>query len=257
MHHGPKMLVLPNVWDAASACIFEDAGFAAIGTSSAAAAYSLGYRDGQRVPPEEMLAAIARIARAVAIPVTADVEAGYRDPIETARLVVEAGGVGINLEDVTGDGPDSLRPTAGQADLIARIRAATNLVINARTDIFLMGIGDPATRFDRPVERLNAYARAGADCLFAPGLRDADTFARLVRAVEGPVNILAVEGGPPLAELERMGVARVSLGSGPMRATLGFLRRSAADLLAGRADSLVGDGAIPYTEMNRLMEVSK
>ena len=254
LHGGPKILVLPNAWDVASARIFEAAGFPAIGTTSAGVANSLGYPDGERITRDEMLEVVRRIARAVSIPVTADVEAGYGDPVGTAQAVVDAGAAGLNLEDTTGENPDSLTPLAAQVKTIETIRSETDLVINARTDIFLASIGDPATRLERTIERLNAYRKAGADCLFAPGVRDADTIGKLVRAVQGPLNILATVGAPPIAELERLGVARVSIGSGAMRASMGLTRRIATELLERGTYSSFTEGAMLYTDANRLFE---
>ena len=249
LHHGPRILTLPNAWDAASARIFEDAGFQAVGTSSAGVAFALGYPDGQHIPLDEMLEAVARIARAVSVPVTADVEAGYDDPVATARGVVETGAVGMNLEDVSG----SLVALQKQTAHIRQIRAATDLIINARTDIFLESIGDESTRFERTVERLNAYLHAGADCAFAPGVRDAETIGRLALAVAGPLNILAVAGSPSTAEMERMGVARVSVGSGPMRVTLALVRRMAEQLRDEGTFEMLRD-AVPYAELNALLK---
>jgi 2-methylisocitrate lyase-like PEP mutase family enzyme len=254
LHHGPRILVLPNAWDVASARIFEDAGCAAIGTSSAGVAFALGYADGQHIPRDEMLEVVHRIASAVSVPVTADVESGYGDAVATARAVVEAGAAGLNLEDVNhgkGDAP-SLLPIDKQVRNIHDIRAATDLVINARTDIFLLGIGDASTRFERTVQRLNAYLHAGADCAFAPGVRDAETIENLARDLLGPLNILAAAGTPSIEELERMDVARVSVGSGPMRATLALVRRIAEELHHRGGFEILRD-AIPYPELNALL----
>jgi len=199
-----------------------------------------------------MLEMVARIARAVKIPVTADVEAGYDDAVETARQVWAAGAVGMNLEDTTG--ADRLRDLAEQTGLIRAIRSTTpKMVINARTDIFLNAIGEEATRFDRAVERLNAYRDAGADCLFAPGVRDRDTIARLVKAVRGPLNILAGPGSPAIPELQELGVARVSVGSGAMRATLGLVDRIAKELRERGSYTSMTEGAMAYAEVNRLL----
>lgn len=252
LHQGPRILVLPNAWDVASARIFEKAGFPAIGTSSAGVAFSLGYPDGQRISAGEMIAVVKRIAGAVSVPVTADVEAGYGDAVATAQALVDAGAAGMNLEDVTGDGPDSLVDLAMQIRIIEKIRSTTDLVINARTDIYLTGIGELATRFARTVERLNAYRKAGADCLFAPSVRDRETIGKLVSVLDGPLNILAVAGTPPAAELERLGVARVSVGSGPMRAAMGLTERIAKELLASGTYSSITEGAVTYADANRL-----
>jgi 2-methylisocitrate lyase-like PEP mutase family enzyme len=244
--HRP-VLVLPNAWDAASARIFERAGFPAIGTTSAGIAFALGYADGERVPRGEMVEAIARIVRAVHVPVTADLEAGYGDAERTAREVWAAGAVGMNLEDGTKEGLFDLAP------VIRAVRAAVpSMVVNARTDVFWRCVGDEASRFKRAVERLNAYREAGEDCLFAPGVQDGATIARLVEAVHGPLNVLAVSGTPPVAELKRMGVARASMGSGPMRAALGLLHRIAQQLRRDGSYLAMLNGAMPYAEANSL-----
>ena len=250
LHQGPKILVLPNAWDAASARIFETAGFPAIATTSAGVANSLGYADGQRISREEMLDAVRRIVKAVSVPVTADVESGYDDPLATAQALVDLGAVGMNLEDTKGEA--SLVDLAGQVKLIESIRSNTDLVINARTDIFLFSIGDPATLFERTVERLKAYRQAGADSLFVPGVRDPEIIGRLTRAVDGPINILAVAGSPSISELERMGVRRVTVGSGAMRATMGLTRRIAEELRDRGTYTSFTDGAMDYITANRL-----
>ncbi|MBZ5604929.1 MAG: isocitrate lyase/phosphoenolpyruvate mutase family protein [Acidobacteriia bacterium] len=246
--HRPT-LVIGNAWDVAGARIFERAGFAAIGSSSAGVAFALGYPDGQKISREEMLEVVARMAKAVKIPVTADVEAGYDDPVETAHRVWAAGAVGMNLEDTAGSEElIDLRP------IIRSIRAAVpKMVINARTDIFLNQIGDAATRFDRAVERLRMYRDAGADCLFAPGVRDRETIGQLVAALQAPLNILATAGSPPIAEMKSLGVARVSVGSGPMRATLGLCDRIARELHDQGTYTSMIEGAIPYADVNRLL----
>lgn len=263
LHHGPRLLFLPNAWDVVSARILEECGHPAVATSSAAVAFSLGYPDGQRISRNEMLEVAGRIARAVEIPVTADLEAGYgttvQDMVETVKAAIAAGVVGMNLEDVTGDDKNSFVDLPLQVDKIRAIcETAKSLgvpfVLNARTDIYLMPIGPEATRFERTVERLRAYRDAGASCLFAPCLYDRDTIAKLVKAVEAPVNILANPACPPIAELEKIGVARVSVGSGIMRATLGLVRRIGKDMLESRSCEMMFAGAIPHAELNRLMQ---
>lgn len=262
LHAGPHILVLPNVWDVASARVLEELGYPAVATSSAGVAFSLGYRDGQRISRLEMLEVVGRIARSVRIPVTADMEAGYGttvgDMADTAKALVTAGAVGLNVEDVTGDTEDTQVPVPLQVEKIRAIRETSAslgvpLVINARTDVYLMSIGDLATRFDRTVERLRAYRQAGADCLFAPGIQDRETIAKLVKAVAAPVNVLVTNGSPSLADLEKMGVARASVGSGLMRATLGLVRRIGKELKEnGSYASLFAD-SIPFNEVNQVM----
>jgi 2-methylisocitrate lyase-like PEP mutase family enzyme len=255
LHQGPAILILPNAWDVASARVFEDAGFPALGTTSAGVANSLGYPDGGFISRDEMLEVVGRIVRAVKIPVTADVEFGYGDPVATAKGVAAAGAVGMNLEDTRGEDPESLVDLEEQVAIIQSIHALKlPIVLNARTDIFLAGIGDPSTRLARTVERLNAFREAGADCLFAPGVKDAETIAALAKQVNGPLNILATVGTPPAGELERLGVAKVSVGSGPARATLGLVRRIAMELRDKGSFQTMLDGQIPYAEINSLLK---
>jgi len=168
-----------------------------------------------------------------------------------------AGAVGINLEDAVPGLGGRLEAVGLQTEKIRAIRdlavvIGLPLVLNARTDVYLAAVGDPAGRFDEAAARARAYREAGADCVFVPGVRDAATIERLVRAVGGPLNVLATTGTPPVDELQRLGVARVSVGSGPMRATLGLLQRIATDLAAGRFDAFT-TGSLPYDEVNRLM----
>jgi 2-methylisocitrate lyase-like PEP mutase family enzyme len=262
LHHGPRILILANAWDVISARMVEDTGFPAVATTSAGVAAALGYPDGQRTPRREMLELVARIARAVNVPVTADMEAGYcttpAEMAEMAREVVAAGIVGLNLEDVTGDDESSQVEIGLQAEKIAAVREASasagvSLVINARTDVYLMPIGPAETRFERTVERLRAYRKAGADCVFAPGIRDRETIARLVRAVDAPLNVLLQAGGPNLAELEKLGVARASIGSGTMRAALGTARKFFKALSEYQEHAPLLEGAVSYDEVNRML----
>jgi 2-methylisocitrate lyase-like PEP mutase family enzyme/aspartate/methionine/tyrosine aminotransferase len=257
LHHRDRILVLPNAWDVGSARVFEDAGFPAIATTSAGVAAVFGYPDRQQIPGELMLDMVRRIANAVSIPVTADVEAGYEDPAATALAVMQAGAVGMNLEDTPNDDPRVLADLAQQVAIVRSIRAKTNLVINARTDVFLMGVGDPATRFDRAVERLNAYRDAGADSLFIPGVSDAETIGKLAKAVRGPINIIAVKGTPPIAELQKLGVARVTIGSGAARAALGLARRVAKELSEQGTYSTFTEDAISYVDVNRMLAAKR
>jgi 2-methylisocitrate lyase-like PEP mutase family enzyme len=262
LHLGPRILVLPNAWDVASARILEELGYPAIATTSAGIAFSLGYPDGQRVSRDQMLEVVARIARAVRIPVTADMEAGYgttiKDMGETARALIAAGAIGMNLEDVTGDDETSHVDVKLQVEKIGAIvevskSAGVPLVLNARTDVYLMPIGPVESRFDRTVERLRAYRRAGADCLFAPGVHDRETIAKLVSAMKAPLNILLSAACPTIRDLETMGVARASAGSAAMRATLGLLRRIGKDLLEEGTYKQMLEGAVLFAELNQIM----
>ncbi len=240
MHYGASPLVLPNAWDAASACILEQAGFQAVATTSSGVAASLGHPDGQHISRDMLIAVVAHVTRVVTCPVSVDLEAGYGETVakvlETVRAIVATGAVGINIEDSTKQQVKSLVDVSFQVELLKSIREMASsmdmpLVINARTDVFLLPAGEPDQRFEEAVQRLNMYWQAGADCLFPIGVSDAATIAKLVRAVNGPINVVASSTAPSIAELTGLGVARISFASGLMRATLAHLRRIARELL--------------------------
>jgi 2-methylisocitrate lyase-like PEP mutase family enzyme len=209
MHQAPPILVLPNAWDVASAKALAGVkGCRALATSSAAVARALGWEDGERAPVDEMIEAARRIAAAVEVPVTADLERGYGDPVGTARRAWEAGLVGLNVEDSNREG---LFPVDEQVAVIRAMREAVpELVINARVDVFL-GIG----RGDIPeaAERANAYLAAGADCVY-PILAPVDSLPALLHRIDGPLNVIAEKGTPSPADLQELGVARMTWGSG-------------------------------------------
>jgi len=265
MHHGAAPLLLVNVWDVASARIVEEAGFPALATTSAGIAFAQGHPDGQKIHADRMFAQITQIAGAVSVPVTADVEAGYGEgperAFQTARNVIFGGCVGMNFEDATGDPTRPLAELPVQLERIRSIREAAAkfevpLVLNARTDVYLLQVGDPAKRYDEAVRRLSAFRDAGADCVFVPGLRDAETIGRIVRDLRCPVNVLAVPGSPSVAELAALGVRRISLGSGPMRAAMGLLRRLAEEVRTKGTYSALED-APSHAEMNAMMSAAR
>jgi 2-methylisocitrate lyase-like PEP mutase family enzyme len=260
-HRGPALL-LPNAWDAMSARQFEAAGFSAVATTSGGVAWALGYADGEAAPWAEVVGQTARIVRAVRVPVTADIEGGYGDtPDQVAKSIAEivgAGVVGVNLEDGTARPGMPVRPVEEAA---ARIRAARQaadaagvpLVINARIDLYLKNVGDPAARFGETVRRAEAYLAAGADCIYPFGSIDLETVARLVKAIAAPVNIVARAGTPPLAELERIGVARVTIASGATLAVMSLIKKIGEELhRSGRFDVL--EHAVNRPEAQKLFE---
>jgi 2-methylisocitrate lyase-like PEP mutase family enzyme len=208
MHREPPILVLPNAWDVASARAFAQVkGVRAIATTSAAVARSLGWDDGEKAPAAEMIETAKRIAEAVDVPVTADLERGYGDPVGTARAAWDAGLVGINFEDSTRAGHV---PVDEQVAAIREIRAAVpDLVINARVDIFLRLGGD----VDEAVERANAYLAAGADCAY-PILCPPVSIPELARRIDGPINVVVHDGVPGPDDLQELGVARLTWGGG-------------------------------------------
>ncbi len=258
--HGPgELLLLPNPWDAVSAAIFARAGFPALATTSSGVANALGYPDGERAPREEIVAAVRRIAGAVDVPVSADLESGFgarpADVGETVRRIAAAGAVGFNLEDVVHPEP-RLYDLAEAVERVRAARAAADaeggLFLNARTDVFLLRIGEPETRAGAALERARAFVEAGADGIFVPGVVDGPTIGRLAAEIAAPLNVLSNAGLPPRAELRALGVRRVSLGSRAMSATMGYLRGLANELREG--DVFVPDmrAAMSYDELNAL-----
>ncbi|GIJ78179.1 2-Methylisocitrate lyase, PEP mutase family [Micromonospora phaseoli] len=238
LHRPGDPLLLPNAWDAGSARAVVDAGFAAVATSSAAVAESLGYADGEDAPVGEIFAAVARVARAVDVPVTADLERGYGlRPTELVERLLEAGAVGLNLED-SDPRSGALVDDGRQTELLAGVRAAAEaagvpIVVNARVDVFLRQAGEPAGWLGETVRRACRYLAAGADCVYPILLAGPAELRSVVQAVAAPVNVLARPGTPTVAELAALGVARVSHGAGVYAATRAYTARLLAAVAAG------------------------
>jgi 2-methylisocitrate lyase-like PEP mutase family enzyme len=261
LHQGPKVLLFANAWDVASARTVEALGFPAIATTSAGIANMLGYVDGQNISRGEMLEVVSRIARAIKAPITADMEAGYartaEEMFDTATELIEAGAVGLNLEDCE-DEEQRLTDLALYLEKIRALReagekAGVKLVLNARTDAYWWKGARPETRMAEAVHRANAFRQAGADCVFVPGLKTVAEIAEFLRQSPGPLNVLGVPGAPPIAELERLGVRRVSIGSGGYRAALGLMKRIAAQLREEGKYELIAEFLLPAAETNRLL----
>ncbi|KAA8884586.1 isocitrate lyase/phosphoenolpyruvate mutase family protein [Nocardia colli] len=238
--HKQGIFVLPNAWDAVSAAVIAAAGAPAIATTSAAVAWSLGTGDGEQLTREDAIGVIRRIAAVVDVPVTADIEGGYgatpEDVATTVVAAITAGAVGVNLEDSTVPG-GPLFDTAAQADRLRAARTAAHeaglpeLVINARTDVYLFGIGAPEDRFDDVLTRAAAYAEAGADSLFVPGLLDLPTLTDLAGKSPLPINVMAGAGAPSVADLAATGVRRVSVGSAVAQAAYKLAETATTELL--------------------------
>jgi 2-methylisocitrate lyase-like PEP mutase family enzyme len=239
LHLADGAFVMPNAWNPGSARVLAAAGFQAIGTTSAGVTFSMGLPEYEyRVPGEFMLEEFGRIAAAVDIPVNGDLEAGYGDSPEavarTIRRSVELGMVGGGIEDHTGDPDARLYEAEHAADRIRAAREAADAsgipyTLTARAECYLVGHPDP---FAESVRRLNLYRAAGADCLYAPGTRDAETIAALVREVDGPVNVVMGLAGAAFSvdELAALGVKRISIGGSLARATFGVIHRAAREI---------------------------
>ena len=260
LHRSARALVLPNAWDVPSARVFEDAGFPAVATSSAGIMVSHGYPDGEEMPRRELVSAVARIAERITIPLSADVVAGYgrtlRDVASTVRMVLDAGAIGINIEDLrpSHDGLVRLDSQLQRLESVRRVAKETGipLVINARTDALRNAPGEENERLREAIRRAVAYRDAGADCVYPMGLTDAGSIATFVDALRCPVNVMVRKGLPPLAELEKLGIKRVSFGPSASYAALGLLKRASREVLdSGKFDLLV-DGALSFDELNRL-----
>lgn len=231
-HQGPLPLILMNVWDVASARVVAGAGYRVIATSSRAIAASLGLDDDDSSDPDVIFDIIARIARSVSCPVTADLEGGYRlEPSELVERMLDAGIVGCNLEDSDHHGDAVLVDATEQAAFLAEVREAANragvhIVINARIDNFIRRVGDDDDQLEDAVRRGRLYLDAGADCVYPISLVDRERIARLVTALRGPVNITARRGGLSVAELTTLGVRRISFASGLFQLGNDLLQRA-------------------------------
>jgi 2-methylisocitrate lyase-like PEP mutase family enzyme len=246
--HAAGVLVLPNAWDAASARIVERAGAAAVATTSGAVAWSLGVPDGDRLPLDLLAGAVARMAAAVAVPVTADVESGGPDVAATVRAVLDGGAVGINIED-SGNSAEEHADRIG----LARETGGPALFVNARTDLYLFGIGDPDARLADTIRRGRLYAEAGADGIFVPGVVDPAVLRVLAAEIPLPLNALTGPGAPPVAELAAAGVRRVSVGTGLAEAAYGAADRAARELLATGTYAAL-EGGLSYGDLQKLLD---
>jgi len=262
MHAGPSPLVLLNAWDAASAAVFARAGAPALGTTSAGVAWSAGYPDGERMAFADLLRTVSGICRVVKVPVSVDIERGFgADTGEVARnvaAVMDAGGIGVNIEDGIDPATNALRPGAIAAERIAAIRTMANtrgvpLFINARTDVYFLPAEAPQRRFEEAAGRLAQYAQAGADGAFAPGLIDPSEIAKLVSWIGLPLNVYAGYAGvPPIAQLAAAGARRISVGCGPLQGLLGRAEEMAREILERGSYEAMLRGALAAASVNGL-----
>jgi 2-methylisocitrate lyase-like PEP mutase family enzyme len=248
--HVDGPLVLPNAWDPGSAVAIEAAGAKAIATTSAGVSWAAGVPDGGGLTRVAALDALRRIVAAVSVPVTADIEDGYGAVGEVVAEVLAVGAVGVNLEDSRNG---VLVDPADQAELLVAAREAggPDLLLNARTDTYLVGTGTPEERLARTLARAERYAVAGADVLFVPGLVDPAAIAELVGGPL-PINVMAHPGAPSVKELAALGVARISVGSGIAQAAYGLAAAAARELLGDGTYGLLED-ALGYGELNDLL----
>lgn len=261
LHHEPKLLVLPNIWDPLGARLLEGLGYPAVATASAAVAYSLGYDDGQKIKFDAMLDVIERIASSVAVPMTADIERGYaehpQEIAENIRQVMHAGAVGINFEDSSFEG-GPLQPIDFQCERIQAIRNMADkegipLVINARIDVFMRSADiSRSEKIAETISRGKAYLDAGADCLYPIGPGDVETLKRIREETEAPINVYASKLAASMKELAAIGISRLSLGPGLIRASLTTMRNVAQQLLDyGPYDSFSAEDIMTSDEIRK------
>lgn len=262
LHHDPKLLVLPNIWDPLGARLLEELGYPAVATASAAVAFSLGYDDGEQITFDTMIDVIRRIADSVTVPLTADFERGYADDPEDAadnvRQVIRAGAVGVNIEDSTKTW-GTLYPTDVQCDRIRAVRAAADLedfplVINARTDVFYQGQdGSHADKTAETIARARAYLDAGADCIYPITVGDIETLRQILDAIHAPINVYAPMATTPMRKLEAAGISRLSLGPGMIKASLTRMKEIALALLNYDDYEVFTDGTMSTDELRRYL----
>jgi 2-methylisocitrate lyase-like PEP mutase family enzyme len=253
--HEVGLLVLPNCWDAGSARLIESLGAKALATTSAGVAWSHGHADGDRLPVRLLLATVADIAAVVRVPLSVDVEGGYsNDPAavgEAVKAVIEAGAVGINIEDGSG-APDLLCAKIEEAKR-AGVRVGVDLFVNARTDVYLRGLVPAERRVAETLARAERYRAAGADGIFVPGLVEAAQIRAISKGSRLPLNAMASPGLPPAGELESLGVRRLSAGAGIAEVVFAKTASLAAAFLRTGASDPLTEGAMPYPEINALM----
>jgi len=260
LHDRREILVLPNAWDVPSARVFEDEGFPAVATSSAGMLVSLGYPDGEEIPPKDFDVAIRRIARVLSVPLSADVVGGFGDTPEgvarSVRAVIRAGAVGINIEDFVHSTKRLLPVEKQRAKLreLIRLREALKVpfVINARTDALRYAPGNDDEKLEEAIRRAETYRDLGVDCVYPMGLTDAASISRFVRALDFPTNVMVRKALPTVPELKRLGVARVSFGPAASYAAMGLLRRASREVLEKGTFSSLTEGAINFDELNSL-----
>ena len=253
--HAAGLLILPNAWDAGSARLVESLGAKAVATSSAAVAWAHGYPDGNFLPLARLVATTAAIARVLRVPLSVDIEGGYSDDPaavgEVVARVIDAGAAGINLEDGAGD-PALLCAKIASARAAAA-RAGVALFINARTDVYLRGMGPAEARVEATLARAARYQGAGADGIFVPGVVTAHDIAALVAGLGLPLNVMARPQLPPAAQLEALGVRRLSAGAAMAEVVYGKVAALAGAFLRDGVSAAVLEGAMDYGAINALM----
>lgn len=263
LHHNKKMFILPNAWDVGSAVVYEKYNFQAVGTTSAGFAYSLGYPDGEKIDFQHIVKLVKQITERVNIPVSVDIELGYSNTIdgvvENVTKIIEAGAVGINIEDGYPKSTPYLEELEFQTNKIQALsklkeKLGIPFVINARTCVYLIKVGKEEDRLSIAIERGNTFHKAGADCIFIPGALKESVIEKLIENIDAPINILATPSTNNLENLDRLGVRRLSLGSAPARAAYSNLIENIKQIQNENKISKLLDHDFSYDLANDLFE---
>ena len=263
MHFKNNVFILPNVWDVGSAVIFEKTGFKAVGTTSAGVSHSLGFSDGQKISKKDSLYLTEKLVNRINIPLTVDFEGGYattsKEIANNVSELIQIGAVGINFEDSTSDSIDSLTPLSVQTEKLKAIASVKedlgiDFFINARTDVYWLSIGEKEKRFQLVIDRAHAFIQAGADGIFVPGNLPKVTYIELVKSIDAPLNVLPSKTNYTVDDLKNIGVARMSLGSGPVRSSIALIKEIAMELYSKKTLNTMFNTSISYEDANKLFE---
>jgi 2-methylisocitrate lyase-like PEP mutase family enzyme len=254
LHSSSELLILPNAWDAGSARLFEDAGAKAIATTSAGVGWALGYPDGNVLPPDKLAGLVETIRHAIRVPLSVDVEAGYTDDPKKVpanlKPIIEAGAVGINIED--GEGAPELLARKIEQVRKAADSVGVDLFINARTDVYLNQI-EPAERWvEEVISRAALYQAAGADGLFVPGIVDAPEIKAIADTIKIPLNVMARPGLPEAKALTKLGVRRLSAGGAISQVIWNHASELAKRFLQTGDSAVVVNDGMSYSKLQDL-----
>jgi 2-methylisocitrate lyase-like PEP mutase family enzyme len=255
LHHADQILVLPNCWDALSAVVMKEVGAKAIATTSAGLAWAHGYADGEKLPVDALIRAIQEVTRVIDLPVTVDLESGFSDDLTifatTIQAVIDAGAVGINLED----GKKTPELLISKIGVVKEVTGRNDVpfFVNARTDVVLLSLVSEAEAIKEVIRRGTLYREAGADGFFVPGLVQLEKIRTIVESVDLPLNVLATRGVSTIAEIEKTGAKRLSIGARLTEAVSGRLKQLATELLCDHSLEGLFAESLPFAEINKLL----
>ncbi|MGZ2368396.1 isocitrate lyase/PEP mutase family protein [Ancylomarina sp. YFZ004] len=257
LHHTNEMLVLPNAWHAGSAVVFEKQGFKAVATTSAGIAYSLGYPDGEDISLNDLCLVVKQITKRISIPLSVDFERGYGNSIEeiteNVKQIILAGAVGINIEDGLPNGNlEDLDYQVSMIMAISKLKQELDIpfVINARTCAYWLNVADEKSKLAIAIERGNAFTKAGADCIFIPGPLNEELVKKLVKEIDAPLNMIANPIFNDFDAMNKIGVKRLSMGSGAVRSVFNHLMNIGDDYKRGKLDLMI-DQPFSYAAANK------